>query len=167
MHPGAKRDGQWVAVQARVGRELPAHDYLSRAGYEAFCPVRRSSERGKATVAALFPGYFFCRYIADWNVRIVQAPGVVRIVSGCGNPIAVDADQLAAIRRINESPVTSEVEEGLQWGEPVRIRVGPLQDLAGIFVERRGPGRFVINVPVLTKSIAVVVPRAAVERLSA
>jgi transcription antitermination factor NusG len=127
------------------------------------------SPRPSSAIAArerpLFPGYLFCRYVTHISYRIVQAPGVIRLVGESHAPLPVDEDEITAIQRVVRSGIYNEPWRFAEPGARVRIRVGPLCGLAGTLVTVRNLEWLIISVTLLQRAIAVSVRGADVEIL--
>lgn len=147
----------WVAVQVKVNRERGVATILRQAGYEEFLPLYRPRGPHVTTPREqpLFPGYLFCRY--NWRnpYRIVQAPGVIRLLGEAHAPTPIDEDEILAIRRVVESGLYSEPWRFAEPGSRVRISVGPLSGLEGTLVAVRNTWRLIVSVQLLQRAIAV------------
>jgi transcriptional antiterminator NusG len=164
----------WVAVQVRTLHEKLAAEHLALRGYECFLPLQLSRAELASGVhyadksRPLFPGYLFCRYKTHYAFRIVQAPGVIRILGFCGVPSVLPDEEIEAVFRIVNSCCYSEPWPFLQIGQRVRIISGPLGGLEGVLVCRDCSSRVVVSVTLLRRSVAVEVDKASivpVERL--
>jgi transcription antitermination factor NusG len=67
----------------------------------------------------------------------------------------VDEQQLAAIRTIVESRLQAEPWPLLAAGHLVLVADGPLRGIEGFFLNCKPPGRLVVSVSVLQRSVAV------------
>jgi transcription antitermination factor NusG len=75
-----------------------------------------------------------------------------------------DAD-IEAIRRAVDSPLKVEPHPFLRRGDWVRVKSGPLADIEGILIRRKGSYRLILSADLLQKSIAVEVDAFSVEPL--
>src|SRR5262249_52667076 len=128
---GESNDGRaWFAVQAKTTHEKRVASLLSYQNYECFLPLyncrRRWSDRIKQVELALFPGYVFSRF--DYQLRgpILRTPSVTGIVGMGGKPVAIDPDEIAAIKRAARSGMSMRPHPFLQVGQYVRIEGGSL-----------------------------------------
>ena len=125
-------EGAWVAVQVRANRERTVASDLERHGYAPFLPTYRfrQSPHASGLRRALFPGYLFCAYTLANPYRILQSPGVVRIVGIGREPMAVPTSEVEAIMRITACESTVECWRSWDVGQrrcgscPVRQRPG-------------------------------------------
>jgi transcription antitermination factor NusG len=150
---------EWFAVQVFVRREHFCARHLKQRGYEVFLPcyreIHRWSDRVKRVDRALFSGYVFCRVEREASEKIVTTPGVIRMVSDGGRPLAVAREEIDAIRRVVETELKTEPWQFLQVGQRVRVEAGPLRDTEGIVVRTKNRHRLIISVSLLQRSIAV------------
>jgi transcription antitermination factor NusG len=157
-------DGAWVAVHVKLHRERSIAAFLSRLGYELFLPTYAEARASQtASPRPLFPGYLFCRYLSKAVFRIVQVPGVIRLVGNANSPEAVDEAELDAIRRIVDLGVMSEPWRFLELGQRVRIVEGPLRDIEGTLTAVRNGWRLIVSVTLLQRAVAVEVDARSVE----
>jgi transcriptional antiterminator NusG len=150
-------ENAWVAVQVKVNREQAVAMILRRAGYEEFTPLycRREPRARAGRQRPLFPGYIFCRYTTRIAYRIVQAPGVIRIIGEPHAPISVAEHEIAAIQRIVRSGIYHEPWRSAEPGTRARISAGPLRDLEGTLIAVGDVARLIVSVTVLQRAIAV------------
>lgn len=150
-------DGAWIAVQVRPRFERAVSGSLQRRGYVEFLPTytplfERTPARADGRV--LFPGYVFCRYVRFPAFRIVEIPGVVRLV-GFGNKVALIPDQeIEDIRKIVASGADSRVVPFIREGERIEVVNGPLKGVTGVLSRLKSRDCVVISVPLLSRSVA-------------
>jgi len=153
------REGSWIAVQVRSGCEHAVQSGLQQTGYEEFLPtaVVRQSRRGtvRRVRSALFPGYIFCRYIRYPRFRIVEIPGVIRLVGIGKTPLAIPETEIESIRRVVDSGVFAEPWDHIQTGQTVVVKNGPLKGLRGTFMRRSQTERLIVGVQLLGRAVAV------------
>jgi transcription antitermination factor NusG len=111
----------------------------------------------------LFPGYVFVHLALQNRLRVLQVPGVVRLVGFDGHPVAVPEEEVARVRQFLNEGFQAEPHKYLQSGRRVRVKTGPLAGIEGIFVRARNKCRIVISMDLIMRSIAVEVDRADVE----
>ena len=166
LHTKSHLDNAWVAVQVRTLHERLAAEHLALRGYECFLPLQLSrSELASGVHYAdksrpLFPGYLFCRYKTQYSFRIVQAPGVIRILGIRGVPSTVPDDEMDAVFRIVKSRCYSRPGHFPCIGQRVRVVSGPLCGLEGILVFNDRTSKVVVNVTLLRRSVAVEIDTA-------
>jgi transcriptional antiterminator RfaH len=149
----------WFALTTRPNHEHAATQGLSNQGLEAYLPVYRSrkhwSDRVRESDAVLFPGYVFCRFGLREKLRVLQAPGVRSIVGSGKQPVAVEDDEISAVRAVLSLGRTIAPWPFLRIGQSVIIEHGPLAPLRGIILRTKGAWRVVVSVEALGSSISV------------
>lgn len=156
----------WFALQVRTRHEAGVADYLRGKGYEYFLPLykdrRRWSDRVKEVDSPLFPGYLFCRFNPQNRLPILKTPGVTQIVGYNHVPVAVDEEEIKAIRTLVVSGLPNHPCPFLRVGNRVRIEAGALRGLEGILLEVKGKRKLVLSISLLRRSVAVEIDSAAV-----
>jgi transcription termination/antitermination protein NusG len=152
----------WYALQVRSRQESVVAGLLAHRGYEVFLPVysssRRMSDRVKIYETPLFPGYVFSRFALGERGRlIVTTPGVAHIVKFGGRPAALHQDEINAIRTIVRSGLPALTCDLIEPGAKVFIESGPLAGIEGILLQRKSESQLVVSIPLLRRSLAVVV----------
>ncbi len=160
----------WWAIYTRHQHEKTIAESLSGNGFEVFLPlyqtVRQWKDRKKHLALPLFPCYVFLRCQAERRAHILSTPGVHSIVMAGGYPAAIPDDDIEAIRRAVNSALKVEPHPFLRRGDWVRIRSGPLANIEGILIRRKGSYRLILSAEVLQKSLAVEVDALSVEPLA-
>jgi transcription antitermination factor NusG len=153
----ATPDGTWVAVQVKSGVERAISAQLTVRGYEHYLPMFASKARsgGGLQWRPLFQGYVFCCYDAHNPYRIVQIPGVIRLVGTRTGPIAINVDELDAVRRLLVFAIQPERWTSYQVGQRVRVVSGPVAGLEGMLVRVRNKCRLVLAITVVQRAFAI------------
>lgn len=161
------REPHWYAVYTSANHERSVSDQLVTRGVEHFLPqyelVRRWKDRKVRLRLPLFPGYVFVHLALRNRLRVLQVPGVVRLVGFDGHPVAVPEEEVTRVRRFLNEGFHAEPHRYLQAGRRVRVKAGPLAGIEGIFLRARNKCRIVISLDLIMRSIAVEVDRADVE----
>jgi transcription antitermination factor NusG len=149
---------QWYALRVRSNFEDTVSAVLAQKSIHHFLPVyrvrHRWSDRVRDMALPLFPGYLFCNIELSQQSPVLTTRGVVGIVSAGRNPIAVSAQEIAALRTMVESSVPVEPWPFLNVGQRVRIRFGPLAGMDGILVKVKNAVRVVVSISLLGRSAA-------------
>jgi transcription antitermination factor NusG len=155
---------KWFALRVRSRSENITATFLQGTRYEWFLPTykcrRQWSDRIKQLEVALFPGYLFCRFNPQDQLPIMKTPGVISIVGTGHTPIAVDQDEITALRALVNSGLPREPWPYLQVGQRVRIEHGALCGVEGILLDLKGVHRVVLSVTLLRRSVAAEIDRA-------
>jgi transcriptional antiterminator RfaH len=125
--------GDWFCVRSQPKHEHIAAAHLRRiAGVrEVFSPqlrVRRGTKRGAVWfLEALFPGYLFCRFAPDYELKgVATVSGVKGLVSFGEEIPCVAAEVIAELRRDFDEEEIFEVGDEFQPGAEVSVTAGPL-----------------------------------------
>jgi transcription antitermination factor NusG len=154
--PGEQR---WYAAYTSANHEKRVAEQLMLRSVEHFLPlyesVRRWKDRRVELELPLFPGYVFVRMALRDRLRVLQVPGVAKLVGFGGAPTALPGGEIEALRASLESGVRAEPHTFLTAGRRVRVKSGPLAGLQGILVRRKNKARFVVSVELIQRSVAV------------
>ncbi len=158
--------GQWFALHVRRNYEGVIDKTLREKGFESYLPLiserRRWKHRFKRLKVPLFPNYSFVKFDLSDKLEIVTIKGVIAIV---GQPTAIPDMQIEAVQAVVESKLKKDYYPFLVEGRPVRITRGPLMGKEGVLVRKDGVASFVVNVPMLGRSVGVEVDPANLEAL--
>jgi len=137
-------------------------------GVETYCPrlrFQRSTPRGKVWfVEALFPSYFFARFIyADMYRAVRHAHNVIRIVDFGGKTVCVPDQVIEDLRNEMHGEELREIHHGVQIGDTVEVADGPMRGLKGIVEAiKDGQDRVKVLLEFLGRSSLVEVSKAQV-----
>jgi transcription antitermination factor NusG len=160
----------WYALYTRHQHEKTVAHVLTNKGFETLLPLyavaRRWKDRTKLLSAPLFPCYVFLNGGLERRLDIMTTPGIHALVSNAGQPAAIPAVEIDAIRRAVESGSRVEPHPLLKCGDWVRVKCGPLAGIEGILVRKKNLYRLVLSVEMLGKAAAVEIDAFLVERLN-
>lgn len=128
----------WFVIHTRPKCEhLAAGLMLGLPGVESYCPrikFQRSTKRGKVWfVEALFPSYFFARFVPSVSIRAVKhSQNVIRVVDFGDQLIAVPDSVIQMIREEMDGQAIKEIHIGVKVGDTVELTEGPMRGLKGI-----------------------------------
>ncbi|MBS1849833.1 MAG: UpxY family transcription antiterminator [Acidobacteria bacterium] len=158
---------QWYAVYTCSRSEKSVARQLEERRVASFLPLYRSwrrwADRRKQIELALFPSYVFVHIPWEERLRVLQVPGVVRLVSFDGKPAPLPEQEIEALRNGLEQGVLAEPHSYLRAGRKVRLARGPLAGTEGVLLRKKDKMRFVISLEVLMRSVAVEVDAADVQ----
>ena len=159
----------WYAAYTSANHEKRAAAEISRRGVESFLPlyraVRRWSDRRVELEMPLFPGYVFVHLALRERLKVLQVPGVARLVGFGGLPAALPDEQVEALRAGLNGQMLAKPHSYLVVGRRVRIVRGPLCGAEGILVRKKSIYRVVLSLELIMRSVAVEVDAADVEPL--
>jgi transcription antitermination factor NusG len=162
---------RWYAVFTLPQNERSTARNLDLREVESFVPtyeterVWKNRQRVKLTLP-LFPSYLFVRVLAQERGRVLQCPGVVRIVGSQRQPIPVPDH---AIEFLRSDATSSKIEpyHELIEGQRVRITSGAMKGLEGVLLRRSNQLRFIITIDLIGRHVAVEVGREQLETVTA
>ena len=154
----SEKDLRWFAITVKHQHERRVEDALSFQNFEALAPVYRAqhrwSDRVKEIDLPLFAGYLFCRFAYLERARVLNTPGVRRIVGFRDAAAPVDDAEMASIQAMQRSGAPVRPWPYLKPGDRVRVERGPLRGLSGTLIREKDLFRLVIGVELLQRSIA-------------
>jgi len=160
----------WYATYTCPRHEKKAKQHLDSRAVETFLPVYRSTRdwNGRRAVVEmpLFPGYLFVHIRECDRLRVLEAPGVIRIVGSNGRLTPLPDDDIRAlasalkIRKSRPHPF-------LSVGERVRIKFGALRGLEGVIVREARELRMIVSVESIMRSFSVELEPGDLEACSA
>ncbi len=160
---------QWFALSVKHQHERPVDRILSSGGVESYLPLfrtrRRWSDRVKETESPLFPGYVFGRFPFRDRVRILNTPGVGKIVGFAGKPVPVPDQEIENIRVALRSELPLGPWPFMRPGDRVRVDHGPLRGVEGRLSREKSGVRLVIDVELLQRSVAIEVDSDMLARI--
>jgi len=162
-------EAKWYAAYTRPHHEKRIAEQLERKLVEAFLPLygvtHRWKDRWMRLQLPLFPGYVFVRVALRDRLRILEIPGVIRLVGFGRHPAALPGEQIEALRNGLGHPRSAAPHAYLTAGCRVRINRGPLQGLEGVMLRQKGQLRVIISVELIMSSVAVDVNAADIDLL--
>ena len=158
---------RWFAAYTCANHEKRVVEHFEARAVEHFLPlyasVRRWKDRRVQLELPLFPGYVFVRIAVGARLRVLEVPGVVRLVGFNGQPYPLSDGEIESLRIMNGSRI--EPHPYLSVGARVRIKSGPLAGVEGNLVRKKNTLRVVLSLDLIARSAAVEVDSADVERV--
>lgn len=158
-HAIADGASHWYPAQTRARHEKRAAEQLISKGIDSYLPLYEKMSRWKdrrvLVQLPLFAGYVFVRLAWRDRLRALEVPGIARLVSFGGNPVAVPDPEIESIRASLESGLRVNPAPYLAVGQRIRIRSGPLEGCEGYLVRRKGACRLILSVTLIQRSVAV------------
>lgn len=128
----------WYVIHSKPKCEhLAAGLMLGLPDVETYCPrikFQRNTQRGKVWfIEALFPSYFFARFVPANSIRAVKhSQNVIRIVDFGGQMTPVPDSVIQTIREEMDGQIIKEIHIGVKVGDTVELTEGPMRGLKGI-----------------------------------
>jgi len=161
---------RWYAVHSRSRHEKRIHQFLQTNSIDSFLPlyeaVHRWKDRRALVTLPLFPGYLFVHIASEERLKVLTAPGVVRLLSAHGRPIPVPDSEIDALRNCAARNARMEPHPYLTVGRRVLVKSGPFTDMEGILIRKKGQFRLVVSVNLIARSVAMELDRSDIVALS-
>ena len=146
----------WYAAYTLPRHEKVVAEQLGLRRVETYVPLylstRRWAERRALVQLPLFPGYVFVRISVGERIRVLNHPGVLRLVTFNGRPAPLPDHEIEQLRAALEL-AKAEPFPFLIPGKRVRVRSGALGGLEGTILRRKGRMRLVVSVEAIQRSI--------------
>jgi transcription antitermination factor NusG len=159
----------WFTVYTCANHEKTVAKCLHARCVEHFLPtytsVARWKDRRVKLDLPLFPGYMFVRLQTTERLRVMEVPGVVRLVGFNGQPYPVPDAEIESLRTGIQNALRFAPHPYLNVGSRVRVKHGPLEGIEGILLRRKNVHRIVVSLHVIARSAAVEIDVADVERI--
>jgi transcription antitermination factor NusG len=157
----------WYAVYTRANQEKLVFSRFTQRSFESWLPtyesVRQWKDRRVRLRFPLFPSYIFVRLALRERTRVLEVPGIVRLVGFGGLPTPLTERDISAIR--SATNCTSRAIEScscLARGVRVRIVSGPLEGMEGTVARKKGNLRVVISLESIKSSFMVEVDQSEI-----
>lgn len=158
---------RWYAVYTCAHHEKSVARQLESRCIESFLPlyerISRWQDRRVKVQLPMFSGYVFLRMAAEEKLRVLQVPGVVRLVGFNGQPAFIAEEEIRSLKRGLNGGLHAEPWPYLAVGRRIRIKSGPLRGLVGILARKKTICRFVISLELIQRSVAVEIDAVDVE----
>lgn len=150
---------RWYAAYTHSRHEKRIAEQLLQRSVEQFLPlyetVHRWKDRRVRIQLPLFPGYIFVHIALLDRLKVLQVPGVVRLVGFGDFPTQVPEDDILTLRKGLSAGLHVEPHPYLTVGRTVRITRGAFTGFKGVLVRRKGLNRVVISLPLIKSSLAL------------
>ena len=160
-------ESRWYAAYTCANHEKRVREQLEQRSVESFLPlyetIRRWNDRRMRLQLPLFPGYLFVRIASVDRLRVLQVPGIVRIVGFNGQLTALPDQEIESLKKGLASGIQAEPHPFLTTGRRVRVNRGPFEGTQGILLRRKGKQRLVLSVELIMRSVVIDVDIADVE----
>src|SRR6266446_4227217 len=165
--PQSFHESRWYVAYTSANHEKRVAEQFAVRSMEHFLPLyvslRRWKDRRVKLELPLFPGYVFVRLALCDQLRLLQVPGVARLVGFNGAPTALPTEEIEALKKGLACGVRAEPHPFLTVGRRVRVRSGPFEGRQGILLRRRGNLRLVLSLDLIMRSVVIDVEAADVE----
>lgn len=157
----------WYAAQTCSRHEKKAAEHLAQRGIESYLPLyvtqRRWADRRARVELPLFPGYLFVHLPLAERLKVLQLPGVVRLVSTRGRAVPLPASEIEALRQGLKAGGRAEPHPFLKVGRRIRVVSGPFTGISGVLMRKKDSLRVVVSLEIIMRSVAVEVDACDIE----
>jgi transcription antitermination factor NusG len=157
----------WYAAYTYPRHEKKVHEQLALREIESFLPCYRARHkwRNGCTVDVqlpLFAGYVFVRTNLHEQLRVLQVPSLVNLISFGGVPAPVSTQEIETLKAVL-STSNAEPHPLVAVGDRVRIKSGCLAGIEGILLRKTTGFRLVLNVDLIRQAASIEVSADDVE----
>ena len=149
----------WYAAYTCANHEKRAAEHLAGRGVEYFLPlyeaVHRWKDRRVRLKLPLFPGYVFVRVALAERLRVLQTPGVARLVGFGDTPAPLADADIEALRKGLQGRIQMQPHPYVRERQKLRILRGPLAGMEGTLLRRKGGLRLVLSIDLIMRSVVV------------
>jgi len=164
--PAGYCEPRWYAAYTSANHEKRVAEQLGVRDIEHFLPlyssVRRWKDRRVTLRLPLFPGYVFVNISLRDRSRVLELPGVARLVGFSGKPTPLSHQEIEGLRRALAEGLRAEPHPYLTIGRCVRITAGALAGREGTLTRWKGDLRVVLSLELIQRSISVEVDASSV-----
>jgi transcription antitermination factor NusG len=157
---------RWYAAYTSANHEKRVALQVAQRSVQHFLPVyesvRQWKDRRMKLELPLFPGYVFVRLALRDRLRVLQVPGVARLVGFNGVPTSLPDDEIESLRLALAEGLRAEPHPYLKVGRRVRITRGPLAGREGLLKRWKGDLRVVLSIESIQRSISIEVDASSV-----
>jgi transcription antitermination factor NusG len=146
----------WYVAYTLPRHEKSVADRLIHQDMETFLPLyasmRKWNRRLVEVQLPLFPGYVFVKMLITDRVRVLEHPGVIRLVGFNGNAAALPEGEIERLRSLL-AIWKAEPYPFLTTGAQIRIKSGPFANLEGRIIRRKGKMRLIVSLELIQRAI--------------
>jgi transcription antitermination factor NusG len=163
----AESERKWYAVYTLPNNEKSLVKHLDIRQIESFLPTWAcartwNNRQHVQIVKPLFPSYLFVRILPVDRSRVLQSPGVLRIIGNCQSPLSISDPEIEFLRS-DFYRQRIEPYRDLIVGKQVRIKSGPMQGVQGTLVQKRNSTKFVVTIEMINQNAAIEVAGDEIE----
>ena len=157
----------WYVAYTYPRHEKAVAEQLQLRLVETFLPTYKHTstwkDRRVKLDLPLFAGYVFTRLPVRDRLKVISVPGVIRMLSYRGMPVAVSDAEIDAIRRCVESGAKLEPHAYIALGDRVRVREGTFEGLNGIVVRENNKCKLIVSIDLIHQSVSLEIDPAFLE----
>lgn len=159
----------WYAAYTSANHEKRVAAQLEGRGVEHFLPlyqtVHRWKDRRMRLELPLFPSYIFVHLPLRERLRVLEVPGVARLVGFGDYAAPLPAEEIEMLRNGLSGELNAQPHPYLTAGRRVRITNGPLAGMEGLLMRKKNNFRVILSINLIMRSIVVDVDVADIRPL--
>ncbi|MGH9729316.1 MAG: UpxY family transcription antiterminator [Candidatus Acidiferrales bacterium] len=159
----------WYAAYTNANHEKRVAAQFAGRGVEHFLPlyatVHRWKDRRMRLDLPLFPSYIFVHLPLRERLRVLEVPGVVRLVGFGEHAASLPAEEIEMLRNGLNAELHAQPHPYLTAGRRMRIVNGPLAGMEGILMRKKSNFRLILSINLIMRSIVVDVDAADIRPL--
>ncbi len=171
LNSGNKQsEEKWYALYTYPRAEKQVYQRLVEDKVESFLPLQKTfrkwSDRKKLIEKPLLPSYLFVRISSKSFHLTWNTPGVVKLVSFEGKPVAIPQSQIDNLRLLVNSDAKIEVSSvNFAKGDNVEVINGSLVGLTGELIKIGRQSRVVVRIDRLDQNLLVKIPKTFLRKI--
>lgn len=157
------RKPHWLAAYTKPRNEKKVLDRLLAEGYEVYLPLQKKmkqwSDRKKLIEEPLLRSYIFVKITEKEYSKVLNIAGVVRYVSFEGKAAPIPDKQIEMLKMfLGQQWEIETLEESIEPGDNVEIRVGTLSGIHGELVKHQGKNKVIVEIDHISHRLLVTLP---------
>jgi transcription antitermination factor NusG len=160
---------RWYAAYTLPRHEKAVVEQLRLRTIETYLPLFEKMSQWKDRVVwvqlPLFPSYVFVRMPLRDRAQVLSLSSVLRLVGFNGHPTPLPEGEIESLRTYL-SVRRAEPFPYLNKGNRVRVVSGPLRNVEGVIVRRKGKMRIIVAIDSIQRSVAVELEAADLRSLA-
>lgn len=149
----------WFVIFTQPNHEKIACSNLNKKGIEAFLPLRKEirqwSDRKMKVEVPYFPNYLFVNLRKIDRYIVFEAPGVIRYLDSNQNPTVMDEKEMTIIKKLESLEKFEVTSETFSKGDAVVITSGPLMNMEGVLVDKKGSKRLLLQLQSIKRNLII------------
>lgn len=157
------RKPHWLAAYTKPRNEKKVYERLINEGYEVYLPLQKKlkkwSDRKKLVEEPLLRSYIFVRITEKEYFKVLNTFGIVRYVTFEGKAAPIPDKQIDMLKMfLGQQFEVETLEENIELGDKVEIRVGTMSGILGELVHHQGKKKVVVQIDHISHKLLVTLP---------
>lgn len=119
-----------------------------------YSEARTWKERGVKLELPLFPCYVFAKMSPKNRIRLLSAPGVIRLLMACGAPVVFPDEEMEALQSTLKD-WSARPCPFHNSGKRIRLTSGPFAGLDGTIQRRNGKRKLIVTLDLINSSMSL------------